>query len=100
MNLDEDFVYFCNFIKETLCSKDIFSDDEKQRIILALDYIKECGNYAKQWNNGQIPEVEVNMDKVAYTGDNLYDIVADAIGLLQSRIPTPIPYEKNDNIKR
>lgn len=100
INWDKDFSCFCDFIKETLCYRDIFSEDEKGKIVLALEYIKECGNYAKQWNDGQILDDDVDMNRIAYTKDNLYDIVSDAIGYFQLKITEPIPFNKNDAIRR
>lgn len=100
INWDKDFSWFCDFIIETLCYRDIFSDDEKAKIILALEYIKECGNYAKQWNDGQISDDDVDMNRIAYTKDNLYDMVSDAIGYFQLKTAGPIPFNKNDEIKR
>ena len=100
INWDEDFVYFCDFLKETLCAQTLFSKDEKERILLILDYMKDSGNYAKQWQEGLIPDDKVDMDKVAYMPDNLYDRIADAIGQLWAKEPKPIPYVKNPRIKR
>ena len=62
--------------------------------------MQECGNYAVRYNKGQIPDKELDVDKIAYVDDNLYDIVANAIGKLQIRHPDPIPFEKNSEIKR
>ncbi len=100
MNWDNDFSYFCDFIKETLCKQSIYSDEERTTITLVLNYIKDCGNYAQQYNNQQIPEVEVDAERIAYTEDNLYDIIADAIGLFQIKTPEPIPFKPNSKIKR
>lgn len=100
INWDDDYTYFCDFIKKTLCRQTIFSETEKRKIVLALDYINDCGNYAKKWNSGQIAGQEVDMDKIAYTKDNLYDIVADAIGFFQMKNPEPIPYQKSSSVKR
>jgi len=100
INWDDDFSYFCEFIRNTLCTKDIFTDEEKNRIVLILDYFKDCGEYAKQWNNGLISDEDVNVDRIAYTKDNLYDVVSDAIGYLQFKITSPISYETNNAIKR
>ena len=95
-NEDEDFAFFCDFLKETLCSQDIFSEEEKKKLVLILDYFKECGNYSMKWYSGQIQDNEVDMNRIAYTKDNLYNIVADAIGRFYSKNPSPIPYEKNE----
>lgn len=100
INWDEDFTFFCEFIKGVLCNQEIYSDDEKTRITVALDCIKKCGEYANRYNNGQISDDEVNMNKTAYVEDNLYDIVADAIGKFQLNNPEPIPHAKLDHVKR
>ena len=100
MNWDEDFEYFCDFLKETLCSQDIFSEEDKEKFVLILNHFKECGKYAVCLQDGQIPDSEVDVKKIAYVEDNLYDIVADAIGQLQSKHAAPIPFEKNEDIAR
>ena len=43
---------------------------------------------------------DIDMNRIAYTKDNLYDIVSDAIGYFQLKITEPIPFNKNDAIKR
>ena len=73
---------------------------EIEEITLIMSYIKECGMYAQKFYCGIIPENEVDMDKIAYTNDNLYDIICDKIGQLQKENSEPIPYEKNNAIKR
>lgn len=100
INWDEDFSYFCDFIRESLCAEDVFSEIEKEKISLALTYIKTCGDYARRFHNGEFPEHDVDVNMLAYTEDNLYDIVADAIGFLQMKINEPIPYKYNEMIKR
>lgn len=100
INWDEDFVFFCGFLKETLCSQDIFSEEEKEKLALILDHFKACGNYAMRWNSGEIPDDELDVNRIAYTQDNLYDMIADAIGQLYSNDPSPIPYEKDEKIAR
>ena len=62
--------------------------------------MQECGSYAVRFYNGQISDNELDVEKIAYVYDNLYDIVADAIGRLQNKHPAPIPFEKNNEIKR
>lgn len=99
-NWDADFEYFCDFIKDTLCSQDMFSEEEKEKFVLILNHLKACGNYAMRLHDGQIPDNEIDVEKIAYVKDNLYDMVADAIGQLQLKYTTPIPFEKNENIFR
>lgn len=71
-----------------------------EEITLIMSYIKECGMYAQKFNSGIIPENEVDIDKIAYTDNNLYDIICDKIGQLQKEHNFPIPYVQNDTIKR
>lgn len=94
INWDRDFSYFCDFIKETLCNQSIYSRLDKAKFELILSYIQDCGSYAMRWNNGNILDDELDIEKIAYTKDNLYDIIADAIGMLQAKNNTPIPYKK------
>ncbi len=65
-----------------------------------MDYLKEYGDYAQDCRNGKISSDCFEIEKVAYIKDDLYDIVADAIGLLQEKHTEPIPYVKNDKIRR
>lgn len=100
INWDDNHSYFCDFINKKLLEQPIFSSIEKEEITLIMSYIKECGMYAQKFYSGIIPENEVDMDKIAYTNDNLYDIICDKIGQLQKENSEPIPYEKNNAIKR
>ncbi len=100
INWDDDHSYFCDFISKKLLEQSIFSSIEKEEITLIMSYIKECGMYAQKFYCGIIPENEVDMDKIAYTNDNLYDIICDKIGQLQKENSEPIPYEKKNAIKR
>lgn len=100
INWDSDFSHFCDFIAETLCNQTIYTDDEKLKIKLVLSYLQECGSYAARYNKGQISDNELDIEKIAYVDDNLYDIVADAIGKLQTKHTAPIPFENNSEIKR
>ena len=79
---------------------DMFSDLEKEKITLVLTYVKKCGDYARRFHSGEVSENKLDVNMLAYTDDNLYDIVADAIGFVQSRTKEPIPYQHNEKIKR
>lgn len=100
INWDDDFSCFCDFISETLCSQSIFSALDKEKITLVLKHLKACGNYARQFQDGAIPADELNVDMIAYTEDNLYDIVADAIGFFHVKTGEPLPYQHNGRIRR
>lgn len=65
-----------------------------------MNFIKECGLYAQRYNSSKCPDENVDIEKLAYTEDNLYDIICDKIGRLQKENPQPIPYRANDRIKR
>ncbi len=100
VNWDDDFTYFCEFIKKSLIGQPIFSETEREEICLIMEYLKECGIYARQYNDGQISDEKVQIEKLAYIKDNLYDIICDFIGKLQNKNPEPIYYSKNKLIKR
>lgn len=100
INWDDDYSYFCEFISKTLSEQSIFSNEEKEEIALIMSYIKECGIYAQKVYSGKISKDDVDMKKIAYTDNNLYDIICDRIGQLQKENPEAIPYEKNNSIKR
>ena len=65
-----------------------------------MNYFKECGNYAVRLSSGQIQDNEVEVEKIAYVKDNLYEIIEDAIGQFYAVFTTPIPYEINEKINR
>lgn len=97
----------CKYIWENYVPKSGQADNlqgellrEIEEITLIMSYIKECGMYAQKFNSGIIPENEVDIDKIAYTDNNLYDIICDKIGQLQKEHNFPIPYVQNDTIKR
>lgn len=97
----------CKYIQKNYVPKSGQADNlqgellrEIEEITLIMSYIKECGMYAQKFNSGIIPENEVDIDKIAYTDNNLYDIICDKIGQLQKEHNFPIPYVQNDTIKR
>ena len=100
INWDNDYTYFCDFISKKLSEQTIFSKSEKEEIVLIMSYLKECGIYAQNYHKGEILENAVDIDKLAYVKDNLYDIICDKIGQLHKEHGTALPYEKNTFIKR
>ena len=100
INWDNDYTYFCDFIRKKLLEQNVFSKSEKEEIVLIMPYLKECGIYAQNYHKGEILENAVDIDKLAYVKDNLYDIICDKIGQLHKEHGTALPYEKNDEIKR
>ena len=100
INWDEDYSCFCDFISKALSEQEVFPETEKEEIILIMSYIKECGEYARKFNSGAVSERDVDIEKIAYVKDNLYDIICDKIGKLQRSYHKPLYYEQNDRIKR
>lgn len=100
INWDDDYSYFCDFISGKLTEQPIFSEVEKQEINLIMAYIKECGTYAQKFYSEKKSENNVDMEKIAYVNDNLYDRICDKIGRLHKENGEPMPYEKNDDIVR
>lgn len=62
----------------------------------ALNYVKECGMYAYQYNTGKISEDDVNPMLFAYTDDDIYDYVEDAIAIFAEANPKKITYNMKD----
>ena len=100
INWDDDYSYFCDFIIESLNSQPIFNDAEKEETALIMNYINDCGLYAQKVHNGEIYQDDIDINKIAYTHDNLYDIICDKIGFLHQNNPAPIPYRISNNLKR
>lgn len=100
INWDDEYSYFCDFISKSLVKQDMFSETEKEEIIVIMSFIKERGEYAQKFISGAISEKDVDMEKIAYVNDNLYDIICDKIGKLQRVNPEPIYYKQNDSIRR
>lgn len=100
INWDDDYTYFCEFIKEKLNEQDVFSSEDKQEITVIMDYIKSCGLYAQSFYKGEISQDDVEMEKLAYVDHNLYDMICDKIGILQKENAEPIDYHINNDIKR
>ncbi|HCE33781.1 MAG TPA: hypothetical protein DEQ88_00130 [Clostridiales bacterium] len=100
VNWDDDFSYFCDFIAQSLVKQTIFSETEKEEIIEIMSYLKARGEYAARCNSGEISADMVQPENLAYLKDNLYDVVCDAIGKLQSLHPEPICYKRNKSLKR
>ena len=100
INWDDNFEFFCDFIKRNLCESDIFDGNEKNKIGKSIAIIKERGQYAYSYNSGQISDEEVNPMLFAYVDDDLYDYIADAIAVFAERNTEPIPYSGNDSIYR
>ena len=87
-------------MKETLCAQKIYKREEKKKASIILDYFKACGEYAVRFANGEISDKDFDIAKMPYVNDNLYDIIADAIGYFQKCNSEPIPYTGNIKLKR
>ena len=83
INWDDNFEYFCDFLQKTLCEQNIYTDEEKEKFKLILKFLKNSG-----------------IENTVYVYDNLYDILADAVGKFFECYPEPILYEINPSIYR
>lgn len=101
-NWDEWFEYFCIHIRDSLCEEKFFSEEEKQIFTDTLNYFKSCGEYAKFIiDNDDLPDdYPVDLDRIAYIDDNLYDIIADAVGRMHYEYKREIPYTINPDMYR
>lgn len=100
VNWDEGFEGFCRFIGSTLCGMDIYTASEKKTYAMILNFLARCGRYALKVAEGGLTEEDFDPDMIAHTNDNLYDILADAVGYWQHVSPEPVPYEHRSNIYR
>lgn len=82
INWNDDYTMECDYLRDRLCDMEIFTSDEKAEIKIIMDFIKDCGTYAQRFNEGEIEEVDI--EKLAYTNDNLYDRIADKIGFFHA----------------
>lgn len=100
INWDDDFIYFCDYVSATLTGSMLF---DKQKCIIirgCMTYIKENGIYAGKVRDGEIPEENVDVWKLAYVHDDLYDYIADVIAEFYTKNEELIPYKKPDNVLR
>ena len=100
LNWDDDFSWFCDFLKETFKESGVFEQDQLNQLLTVLETIKKTGEYAADFNTGHIPEEEVDPDKIAYVEDDLYNFIEDGIALFSMKNPEDIPYEENEFIHR
>ena len=72
VNWDYNFEYLCNFLLDTLCSQEIYNENEKESYKQILNYFIKCGNYAIAVYNKKADGKKIDMESVAYINDNLY----------------------------
>jgi len=104
INWDDNFDYFCDFIKSILCESDALSSDEKSNVADALARMKAAGCAAVKFNNGEIPDKDIGseyFDVMAYAmEEDLYDFVCDAIAVYYLNNKQPILYNVPPDIYR
>ncbi len=103
INWDEDFEFFCTFLKYILCGSNCLSPQVKKDVAAALARIRKAGETASLFFQKKITAEELALKygcELAYTDDDLYDVVCDAIGAFYKSNREPIPYHKRDDIKR
>ena len=99
-NWDDNYSYFCGFIRNILSEFLIEDNPQKDKLCAAIEYVKECGEYALKYNSGYISDDDVNPMLLAYTDDDLYDYIADMIAEFYKGHPTEIAYIAKDYIYR
>lgn len=98
INWCNDFSFFCNFIEKTLSEFNCFDAEKIELIHAVLEKIESCGEYARNYTEGKLLESELMIDNMAYTEDDLYDFISDAIAEFAIKNPDDILYEKNKSI--
>lgn len=99
-NWDDNFAWFCDFLKDTLTQSGVFGGEKNKKLEKTLAYVKTNGEYAKAYGEGKISDEEVDVVRLAYAEDDLYDYLEDAIAEFYLVHKDPIPYEKKDFIYR
>lgn len=99
-NWDDNFAWFCDFLKDTLTQSGVFGGEKNKKLEKTLAYVKTNGEYAKAYGEGKISDEEVDVVRLAYAEDDLYDYFEDAIAEFYLVHKDPIPYEKKDFIYR
>lgn len=92
INWDDNFEWFCDFLKNTLSQSGIFDKDKNNKLKQVLEYIKSNGKYAKKYANGEINDTSCDIVHLAYVYDDLYDYLDDAIAEYYINHKEPIPY--------
>lgn len=100
INWDDNFEWFCNFIKDTLVNSGLFDEAKNYNIQIVMEYIKNNGEYSLKYTNGEIDDNEVDIMKLAYTDDDIYEYIEDAIGEYYLSNSEPIAYDIKDFIYR
>ena len=103
INWDEDFEFFCTFLKYILCSADCLTPQVKKDVAAALARIRKAGETASLFFQKKISHETLAHEhgcELAYTDDDLYDVICDAIGEFYIYNREPIPYRKRDDIRR
>lgn len=100
INWDDNFAWFCDNIYNVLSQSGAFSDEKCVILQKILEFIKENGEYAEKYGEGEISYEECDPVKLAYTDDDLYDYLEDAVAEFYMAYRKPIPYEKKEFIYR
>lgn len=100
INWDDNFEWFCDFLREQLIGCSLFDETKSKKIKQVIDYIKDNGKYARRYAEGKINDDECDIFRLAYTEDDIYDYLEDAIAEYYLSNEIPIPYESKDFIYR
>lgn len=102
-NWNDDLLYYCDFLRSTLRQADCLTQEEQEEVNSALVRLRSCGEVAYRYYQGEISDEELEEDyngELAYTDNDLYDAVCDAVALFYQANPDPIPYERRRSSRR
>lgn len=97
-----DHAFFCAFLDHNLGEADCLSPQERQAVHGALVRLRSAGEIAWRYYRGELTDQALAEDyhgELAYPGDDLYDLVCDAVARLYLAAPDPIPYETRPDIR-
>ena len=102
-NWDEDYLGYCDFLREHLRQAECLTPKEREGVNSALVRLRSSGEVAYRYYQGEITQEELEEDyngELAYRDDDLYDRVCDAIAIFYQANPDPIPYQRRRGGRR
>lgn len=93
INWDEDFAWFCENIRDILLDAGICSPQERERVVEALRLIRESGEYARAWQDGEIPDDCWEPERMACLEEGVYSFLCDMAARFYMENKEPLAYQ-------
>lgn len=99
INWNECRAAYCDFIERELCDSGRLPEDRIQPVREAVSLIRSCGEYSVRFNAGEIPDEELDVDRIAWVDDGPYDVIDEAIAFVHVQAGGPIPLDEDQAAK-